>query len=420
MKARTLLAVLLGVVPLAPAAEAVREDVPVSASCVVQIDFDPVVTPLDSHVVSDLLASTALSRPAARKAGIGDWRYYVTSDVLQYDEKLTRRSPVSGRYNLGPGSPMVRSRSGRGGVSAPRPSRGVAAQPSLSRGVIVVSVAVQMEGGTEAQAGKFLAALCSELRDALIAPAKAGSDRFKEDLAQAIEEMRRAEARMKDLQAERTGLSAEAKLADLSRAKILRRFEELEGREQEAIALRLAGHRAREQALTLRIAAAGREASAKLKEDPVIGQLKKMYELRFRQVDSLKKAQAKGGATEDEVRQAEAQLIEAQIQLAQREQDVNRAAGGALMEKLNEELALLAVAAAEDEAKLKALERLRAELGSKRDLLSLADRYERVELDLRLVTQEYELARHRKGELSRQLQSIRLPTVTVMGNLAEK
>jgi hypothetical protein len=140
-----------------------------------------------------------------------------------------------------------------------------------------------------------------------------------------------------------------------------------------------------------------REAAAKVADDdPIVGELEKIVGIREQQLERVQSLYDVGGTvTEGEVREVEAKVAEARIELLKSKRRGADCQNGGVLAQLNDELSTLFVEDAEQRARQKALEQVVAEL---RDQTDVSERSQVESLEQKLK-QLNELVNQTENEL---------------------
>jgi len=325
-------------------------------------------------------------------------------------------------------------------------------------------------------AGKYLRTVCSRLEKVLQPSFKEEIKNRRQRLELLEQEIRgaadgrgRAEHEVRERRERQQKLLQQAGQADLGRDAIFARTTDLERQKQE-LAMELTAQRARRAALHEHVSHAAAEAEDRLRNDAILAELKEIVESRkrmktkraaemLRDVESLQRAlnpeldrlrsqfgsehrrvkavQAqieKLNAKEKELREkagtaspSDPEIVEgiarARIDVARREEELRRSAGGEQMQEFNHQLAALSIDSAELEARLRFV-REQLEQIREKHLLRLADEFEDAGWRLGMARERFEKASHRLDEMRRQMerQSSRVsqpPTVTILGGELE-
>jgi hypothetical protein len=123
-------------------------------------------------------------------------------------------------------------------------------------------------------------------------------------------------------------------------------------KQQQALEVDLAGMKGRKEALQVEIAKTAERVKKEPADDEVVRNLQRVLDLRVQHLRNIKKIVETGTVTELEAGKAEEAVAMAQVELAQAKRTISRSATDQL-DKLNSDLALIAVNSAELESKLK-------------------------------------------------------------------
>jgi hypothetical protein len=123
-------------------------------------------------------------------------------------------------------------------------------------------------------------------------------------------------------------------------------------KQQQALEVELAGMKGRAEAIQREVAKTAERAKNDSADDEIITNLMRVIELRTQQLRYLKELGELGTITQAEAAKAEEQVALAKVELAQAKRANSRPASEQL-DKLNTELAQIAISMAESEAKLK-------------------------------------------------------------------
>jgi hypothetical protein len=351
------------------------------ASCVVRIDSDPALLPIDGEVIEQLLDSTPVSGEAALKV-FGSESERQPENVMTMFEELSVSASDAGHTLVGALRVTV--------VNAPE--------------------------GVSAAAPEFLAEVCQRLERALAAVGEVDETRVRARLADVDQELSLVHRRFEELRALEEELREQAGRADLARHRIDATSHDL-GKTRASLELKLAGAKAREAALVEQIAKIGRDIDKSLKESAVAAELQKVVEIREKEVVRVQQLVQRGVASSHDLDQPQEDLAHARAALAQYRESASEKVGGGLLAELNKQLVEVAIESAENEAELRGVEAQLSEIRG-RKLLQLADRYEReVQLQLRFAEHALQELTAEQEALKRQLRSLRRPKVIVIGGV---
>ena len=140
-------------------------------------------------------------------------------------------------------------------------------------------------------------------------------------------------------------------LGDAEAVNLVGQRSELTSKAQ-GLELDLAGIDARRKALQEQIAAIREQASQKSGEDVVTQQLRKLVEIGEQNLAQVQKSVAAGRALMAQVAEAQKNLAQARIDLARRQEELSRQAGGGQLEEFTRELGRLTIDKAGKDAQL--------------------------------------------------------------------
>jgi hypothetical protein len=182
-------------------------------------------------------------------------------------------------------------------------------------------------------------------------------------------------------------------------------------RSVDALRLELAGKRARRDAALRKIAEIRDAAVTKAAGDPVAAELEKLVQIRQEEVKRQEELVRAGVANMTSVQATQGNLAEARVRLIERKEKIAELAGGAVLVKLNEELATLSLDTVELEAKEKMTAGLLAELRRLRE-----DKLAHSEAVARIAQLQDAVAANsgKPEDLSRRLEESEPPSLTVV------
>ncbi len=357
-----------------------------TAACLVQVASDPHVLLIDANVLEHLVQSTPVAGAALREVFGENAGKYADGVSMQF-------------------IPVHRVGAGGGGDQSTR--RG-------ESGVVIGRVEVEvLDESVPPVAEELLDVLLERLRQAVRRADAGEAERMGERLAAVDRELHEAERRFAEIRAVHQELIELAGQSDLSRARIENTMRDLE-ETRASLELRMAGAKARENALLQQIARIAHDIQKSVQESDVAAELQKVVEIREKEVARLRELIAKGAASSREIEQPQEQLAHARAALAQYRESASQSAGGALLAGLNKDLVDMNIESAEMGAELaRVQERLTAM--HDRKLLELADRYEtEVEMQRSFVERTLRELMGERDRMGRQLRDLRRPEVRVM------
>ncbi len=281
-------------------------------------------------------------------------------------------------------------------------------------GVLIAIAHVPWDAvGMDAPRTGFWQALAAEAQIVLQQASGLGVERLQAQLDEADGVMKASLAEMRKLQDRYRQMCDQAEMSDLSMDGVVNALRELEERREED-ALEVASMGARKEAIVAQIAEIGERAATA--EDPLVAEMEAIVaglEGRVKRAQALVDANQ---ATGDEILKAREQLLQARLRLMERQEVRQHRAGGAQLEQLNAQLADVSISAHEAESRLEWVTQRLAAL-RENEVRTLAHEYEReIALRLPLLEGQAREAQMRILDLKENLQSHRLPTVTLLGS----
>ena len=351
------------------------------ARYLVQITWQPEYLPFGDEVLYALLeSSTVQSKPLTDVLGIA------------YDGKMPEGVAIDASY-LGPVRDIADTR-----VS-----------------ILLFEAEVDPDFGEDIKpaAAEYLRRVCAELREALLELSEQSLRPLHMKLAVLQEEVDLARDRVSELQQKDEALHAQAGQQDLDRDAVMARLKDVRD-EQGMLRMELAMQNARRIAVEEQIAEIT-DKTAKLAEtDPVLEELRRVVEIRRGQMDRIQTMSENGVAPADEVAEYKERLVMAEMQLAERRQQLPATIGEGVAAELNKQLYQINIEEAERAARLDALE---AQLAETAPLLALANVYGREVRDqLSMARRDLERAQREMSELQRMLRLVIPPEVTIIGD----
>ncbi|MDI6449882.1 hypothetical protein [Anaerobaca lacustris] len=175
--------------------------------------------------------------------------------------------------------------------------------------------------------------------------------------------------------------------------------------------MQMAGMDARRQAIEEQIARTSHEADRKLAQDTVTKELQILVEMIETRLSQLRKQVDAGQLPQSELAPAMENLTRARIELAKRQEELRRDAGGGRLDSLNSELSQMAIQTAEQRARL---EVFRTQLDETQRRLARASAFDPQVARLRTAQQALNIAERQITELTNQRVQLQRPSVTVM------
>jgi len=214
--------------------------------------------------------------------------------------------------------------------------------------------------------------------------------------------------RLKDLQTEERESAATGHQEDAQELAAHRRDLSNQIRNLE---MQMAGMEARRQAIEEQIARTRDEADRKLAQDTVTKELQILVEMIEMGLSQVRKEVVAGRLPQSHLTQAQENLTRARIELAKRQEELRRDAGGGRLDSLNSELSQMAIETAEQRARL---EVFRTQLDETQRRLAQASAFDPQAARLRTARQALDIAERHIAELMNRRVQLQRPSVTVM------
>lgn len=251
-------------------------------------------------------------------------------------------------------------------------------------------------------------ALIENLRSALRGAFDQYNDKLNNQLNLAGEEADRAEIDLVQMQNDLSNISDSR---DLSRQSILSDIRTLRQKLQSTIMQR-ASDETLYEATAKRIAETQNKRQKLAANDTITRELKSIIAVHRRHLVEIERLYNVGKASAANVQDVKEKIIRANIELAQRREQIISPPGSVVISSLNDELASLATNMALAQQEKQSLEE---QLEDAKDLLRKADPYELLSLKADIAKQNLEEALLWRARLGRNIRSIQPPDVTVIG-----
>jgi hypothetical protein len=131
--------------------------------------------------------------------------------------------------------------------------------------------------------------------------------------------------------------------------------------ERDRFTLDVEGQTVRRQVIQEAIANIAKTAQAQMNDDRIAAELAKVVAARESDLRRIQQLKSQNLVAETELQNAGVGIAEAKVKLWERQEMVNRSAGGELLTDLNKELAMLSINVSESESRLKRLNQMVAE-----------------------------------------------------------
>jgi hypothetical protein len=181
--------------------------------------------------------------------------------------------------------------------------------------------------------------------------------------------------------------------------------------------MELYGTDARQRAMEEQIAKLGKQAEAKLDDDPILAELKKVLQIREEKLKRETMMMNQGTISPTELADSREHLALARIEVARRREEIGKTAGGESLNNWNIELADLAIKRAEIESRF-SLTQKQLEQIKEKDLLTLAYQIEDLNRDISNLRSTVENASEEIDNWQRELERLkaRQPKVRLLGD----
>lgn len=353
-----------------------------SASCLVKVTCDPVVLPLSSRTIEYLLRGSAVGGKAAR-------------DVLGASYK-------PGLFMVGPIHDPTSDTSAKPSTSS---SSALAAEEQT----YLFSLNVQLQSLEEKPAAKeFMDALITNLRNAMTHAFDEHALRLKGQLQLAEEEVARAEGALRQKQDQLREISGSN---ILDRDSIVGEMNNLR-KEIQQIDMKYISDQVTIEATTKRIAELQDQIQAEMGKDKIMDELKRLLDLQEHNLGNVEKLADGGRASTTDLADAQEKMTRTRIELAQRQEQLNKSKGGDQIGSLNSTLADLSMGIAQSKTMLTGYQR---QLTLAEAQLNKADNYELLSLKADVAKQNFQETLLWRDRMARQVRLIQPPDVSVIG-----
>jgi len=396
-----------------------------TASCLLKITLDPAILPLNDTTIDYLLHSSGVGGKAARDIFEVSLSEEALKEAVKIewlaDEAGTVLSRPSGLENpmqeTGPDNQMMMQMQNiYEGFSVPRVTgRRMSGEPSsiATEQMILLRLLINLRENdighpVKPAAEEFMNALIDNLKGALSRACDEYLNRLRGRLQLAEEEVARTEQELNEMQGRLRNIAGSR---ILDKNTILNEITDIR-RSLQNLKLEQGSDDVIVESIAKRIAQTKAKMEDQIAKDEVAKEMQQIIERQIQQVATTKQLYEKGIAGEDKIAEAEQSLSRARIELAQRLEQLSKAAGGNLIESLNRELADRSTQAAQNQAKLTALTR---QLAEAEELLNKADEHELLMLKADITKQNLQEAIVWRDRISRQMRLIQPPMVSVLG-----
>lgn len=178
-----------------------------------------------------------------------------------------------------------------------------------------------------------------------------------------------------------------------------------------SLEMQMAGMEARRQAIEEQIARTRNEADRKLAQDTVTKEFQTLVQMMEVRLSQLRKQVDAGQLPQSELTPAMENLTRARIELAKRQEELRKDAGGGRMDEFASQLSQMAIQTAEQRARL---EVYRGQLDETQRQLARASAFDPQVARLRTARQALDIAERQITELTNRRVRLTRPSVTVM------
>ncbi len=182
-------------------------------------------------------------------------------------------------------------------------------------------------------------------------------------------------------------------------------------REIQNLEMEIASAEARGKAIEEQIERTRRDAERRLAQDTVTQELQKLVQMNEDHLGLLRKQFETGRLPAAELAQAQENLARAKIDLARRQEELSKAAGGDRLESFNSQLSQMAIQMAETRARLDMLRTQQSE--TERRQMQAVTRDPQVQR-LRATRKALDTIEQQIGELTQRLVRLQRPAVTIL------
>lgn len=178
-----------------------------------------------------------------------------------------------------------------------------------------------------------------------------------------------------------------------------------------SLEMQMAGMEARRQAIEEQTARTRNEADRKLAQDTVTKEFQTLVQMMETRLSQLRKQVDAGQLPQSELTPAMENLTRARIELAKRQEELRKEAGGGRLDEFASQLSQMAILTAEQRARL---EVYRSQLDETQRQLARASAFDPQVARLRTAQQALDIAERQITELTNRRVQLQRPSVTVM------
>jgi hypothetical protein len=273
-----------------------------------------------------------------------------------------------------------------------------------------LSMTLTLQEGRKADAGEILDEIIDQLRTLLKERYETYTTELREDLSATTAQLKADRAELEKVRVVEKGLRKSVS-KDIDYEEMDHQLKQ-HSRSAAAFRLELAGKRARLRAALRKIDEIRMLAQKKADDDPVTKELTQLVRIREDGVKRQEQLVRQGAADMASLQSAQGRLAEAKVRLIERKESILQLAGGDVLARLNEELAVLGLDTVELEAKGTMIEAMSVELRKQRKCM-----LDHTEAETRIAQLEEAISKYeaKPQQLRERLDECDPPSLTVVG-----
>ncbi len=392
-----------------------------TASCLLKITSNPTVLPLEENVIEYLLRSSGVAGKAASEVLDTEFdneflevewlanEFNVSLQNPYHEEsQMSEENDVIPMMGMDMGGGMMPGYEQRPPRFSRRPGMATISEPSNNEQMILMRIAVNTEPvGIGAE--EFMNAILGNLDAALNRAFDSHKQRLSKQLILADEEVARTQSELTHMQERLNSISGSH---ILDRNRILNEIDNLR-RDLQRIRMENLSDEVIIDTTTQQIMETERKVSQQAREDAIINEIKRIIELKSKEVEEERKQVESGvKVRESYLAEAEEKVARLRIELAQRLNELSKTSGGNQIESLNNELAKRSLQNTLNERKAQDIER---HIAMAEELLSKADDYELLSLKTDIARENLRAAIIQYDRMNRKIRMLQPPSVSVIG-----
>jgi flagellar biosynthesis chaperone FliJ len=358
-----------------------------SASCLVKVKCDPQILPLSFEAVESLVHSSGVGGKAVREQL--ERPPEEAPDLIDIRPLAPYREPYSPSHEQK--------------VETAKPCIPPGAAPTAEQSLLFC-LEVAFGEDVKPAAQECMKAVIENLRDSL-------HHVFKEHTFHLENQLSRAEGLVQGAQDKHVRIRETLPPAVVAKHEVLKEIQRLR-KDIAEYKMREALMSAHSEAIAKQIAEIEEKVHAKLANDPITAELRRIVELRDKALESARQLVKDGRAPSTAVEEAIQKLLQARTELSNQRDRVSHSVGAGHIKRLTERLADISVEVAERRVRLEELER---QLHEAENLLDIAERFELTSMKADLARENLERAIRLRDQMQRKVSLLYPPTVTVLG-----